>query len=171
MGTYIANVQIGNNVDNLSPIASTMFGVCNSSATASTKVVTFSKFDKAVHGVTIFVRFTHGNSLPSNLKLQVGSTTAYNITGDCICGTDEIIAFTFDEVDTTHAYWRANSSGITAAMKEFIINTINTSTDTPDVLIMKGTVGQGGNPGYLPVSNYEVGWTYFVVHNGLFDFV
>jgi len=69
MDTYVAKVQIGNNANDLSPIASTMFGICNSSITATTKVVTFSKFDKLVNGVTVFVRFTNGNSLPGNLKL------------------------------------------------------------------------------------------------------
>ena len=168
MDTYVAKIQIGNNANNLSPIASTMFGVCSSNNTASTKVVTFNKFDKLIHGVTIFVKFINGNSLPSNLKLQVNNTLEYDITGDCICGENEIIAFTFDEVDATHKYWRANSSGISSAMKEFIINTINTSTDTPDVLIMKGSVGTGGNPGYLPTTGYETGWTYRVVAAGTY---
>ena len=53
-------------------------------------------------------------------------------------------------------------------MKEFIINTINTSTDTPDVLIMKGSIGAGGNPGYLPAAGYETGWTYRVVTAGTY---
>ena len=168
MDTYVAKVQIGNNANDLSPIGSTMFGVCNSSVTATTKIVTFNKFDKLINGVTIMVKFTNGNSLPGNLKLQVGSTLAYDITGDCICGENEVIAFTFEEIDGTHKYWRANSSGITAAMKEFIINTINTSTDTPDVLIMKGSIGAGGNPGYLPAAGYETGWTYRVVTAGTY---
>lgn len=166
MGTYVGKIQIGNSTSNISPIASTMFYKCDSLSRDTIKVVNFDKFDKLVHGATIFVRFTNGNDLSNNIQLQVGSTLAYDITGNCVCGENEVIAFTFDEVDSTHKYWRATSSGITSAMRQFIIDTINSTSETPDVLIIKGSIGLGGNPGVIPASGYEKGWTYYVVREG-----
>lgn len=166
MGTYVGKVQIGDSNRNLSPIASTMFYRCDSLSRDIVKIVNFDKFDRLVHGVTIFVCFTNGNELSNNIQLQVGSTLAYDITGNCVCGENEVIAFTFDEVDATHKYWRVTSSGITSAMRQFIIDTINNTSETPDVLIIKGSIGTGGNPGILPNSDYEKGWTYYVVHEG-----
>lgn len=168
MNTYISKLQIGYNSDNAAPLASTMLGVCNSSTISATKVVTFNKFDTVEHGVTIFVKFTNGNSVSSGVKLQVGASQAYDVTGNCVCDIEAIIGFTFDEVDSTHRYWRVNSSGITDAMKNYITNVINTTTDTPDVIIIKGGVGTGGDPGYLPSHGYETGWAYTVVSNGTF---
>ena len=168
MDTYLAKLQIGNNSDDLAPIASTLFGVCNSLPGAVTKVVTLNKFDNLVHGVTLYVKFTHGCYTATGLRLQVGSTLAQDILGDCTCGENEIIAFTFEEVDAYHKYWHPNTSGISAAMRDYVSNLINTSTDTPDVVILKGTIGAGGNPGYLPTSGYETGWAYRVITAGTY---
>jgi len=53
-------------------------------------------------------------------------------------------------------------------MRDYVSNLINTSTDTPDVVILKGTIGTGGNPGYLPTSGYETGWAYRVITAGTY---
>ena len=166
MDTYVGKIQLGNSSSNISPIASTMFGKCSTPASDRTKIVTFNKFDKLMHGVTIFVCFVQGNTLSANIKLQVNNTLPYDITGNCICGENEILAFTFDEVDATHKYWRVTSTGISSAMEDFIIRTINNTTETPDVLIFKGTIGISGDPGILPNSGYDIGWTYQVVTEG-----
>lgn len=107
MSSYIGAVQIGSGDQVL--IGSTLYGVCNTGATTAAKVVTLSSFDALINGVTVHVRFANGNTVTSGLTLQVGSTTAYSITGNCVCGTNEIIAFTY-ETDGTNHYWRANHS-------------------------------------------------------------
>ena len=166
MNTYVTNFWVGNNTDDVSPIASSLFGVCDDRTTAPTKFVKCPKFDRVANGVTIFVKFANGNVTSNNLKLQVGNTSAYPIAGDCTCGADEIIAFTFEYVDSTHQYWHANTAGISSSLRQYVENLIDTTVATPDILIFKGTIGTGGNPGVLPSSGYSKGWLYYISSNG-----
>lgn len=168
MNTYVAKVQLGNSTSDISPIASTMFGICNSRAGAITKVVNFAQFDNLIHGVTIYVKFTYGCNTATGIKLQVGNTLAQDILGDCTCGANEVIAFTFEEINGTTKYWHANTAGISASMRNYITDLINTTVDTPNVLIFKGTLGIGGNPGFLPDSGYSKGWLYYVITSGTY---
>jgi len=69
MNTYVTKFWVGNNTDDVSPIASSLFGVCDDRTTAPTKFVKCPKFDKVEHGVTIFVKFVNGNVTSNNLKL------------------------------------------------------------------------------------------------------
>lgn len=107
MSSYIGAVQIGSGDQIL--VGSTLYGVCTTEAATAAKVVTLSSFDTLINGITVHVKFTNGNSVTSGLTLKVGSTTAYAITGNCVCEANEIIAFTY-ETDGTNHYWRANHS-------------------------------------------------------------
>ena len=166
MRTYVSHVQV--NSGDIMPIGPTLYGVCNTSPAILTKRVSLSMFDRLVHGVTVAIKFTYGNTAVNNVKLQVADTLAFPILGDCTCGSNEVISFTFEELDVNNKYWHAHTSGLSDNIKNYIINQINTSTDTPDVFIMKGTIGIGGNPGSLPTSGYEIGWAYRVISDGTY---
>lgn len=165
MKTYIAKMQIGEG-DQM-PIGATLYGVCDTSPSTPTKRVDLSMFDSLVHGVTIVVKFTQGNENASNVKLKVANTLAYDVRGDCRCGVNETISFTFEETQTAK-YWYAHVGGLSESIKNYVEDTINSSTETPNVFIMKGSVGIGGNPGSLPINGYETGWTYRIITDGVY---
>ena len=110
MSTYVGQIKIGSGAS--SPIASSIYGVCTTPAATAIKEVSLANFDKELHGVTIFVYFTQGNSVISGAKLKVQGTGTYNIVGNCFCGADTVLGFTLDisSIDsTTHeitAVWR-----------------------------------------------------------------
>ena len=159
-------MQIG--AGDIMPIGSTLYGTCDTWPSVVNKRVTLPMFDNLIHGVTIVVKFTRGNSIVSGVQLKVADTLAYPVVGDCTCGENETISFTFEEISATNKHWLAHVSGLSDNVKNYINNAINTSTETPDVLIMKGTIGTGGNPGSIPVSGYETGWTYRVITDGTY---
>lgn len=95
MSTYIGKVQIGNEE---ASVGSTLYGLCATVASSAVKVVTLNDFDAVIHGVTIFVKFNNGNTATTGVQLQIGSGT-YNVSGNCLCNSGEILSFTFDETD------------------------------------------------------------------------
>ena len=107
MASYIGKVQIGTGEQIL--IGSTMYGVCSTAATTAAKVVTLPDFDSLMNGITVHVRFTLGNTVTSGVTLQVGSTLAYTVQGNCVCAADDVIPFTFAQ-DGSVSYWYANHS-------------------------------------------------------------
>ena len=69
---YVGKVNAGGS-EHL--VGSTLYGTCDTAASASTKVVTCPDFTDLIEGVTIHVKFTYGNS--SNIPLlNVNSTGA-----------------------------------------------------------------------------------------------
>ena len=95
MSTYIGKVQIGNEE---ASVGSTLYGLCSTTASDTTKIVVLNDFDAVLHGVTIFVKFNNGNTAASGVRLQIGNGT-YNVVGNCICQSGEVLSFTFDETD------------------------------------------------------------------------
>lgn len=110
MASYIGKVQIGESSDQIL-VGSTLYGVCGADVSSNTasKVVTLPDFDTLMNGITVQVRFVNGNLVTSNVTLQVGSTNAYPVQGNCVCAADDVIAFTFAQ-DGNNSYWYANHS-------------------------------------------------------------
>ena len=98
MSTYVGKIQIGNN---LYAIGSTLYGICTTSANTATKVVVLPEFSTMTHGVTVYVRFTEGNTVTSGVTLTVGKTTACNVFGNCVCKPNTVVGFTLDEATGT----------------------------------------------------------------------
>lgn len=134
MNTYIGKVQIGSQQ---ASVGSTLYGVCSSLANANNKQVTLPDFDNDIHGVTVYVKFNHGNSVSSGVKLQVGGTSAHNVLGDCICKDGEILEFTMDRTNT--------SGNITENSTDWhwiaVGHVIEPATATPSQISTQGAVG------------------------------
>lgn len=112
MSTYIGKIQIGNG--NNIPIASTLFGVCATQASATAKQVTLDDFDAATPGVTIHVKFSNGNTA-SNITMTVGGVArAFTVSGNCLCSANEVLSFTLDSMnsptDQSLWVWRVNTN-------------------------------------------------------------
>ena len=133
MAGYIGKVQI--NSDDAVLIGSTLYGICKSSIGSTTKTVVGgtngddnsgkfinNNYDNLIQGSTIHVKFVNGNSANSGLTLQVGTTTAKDVVGSCICPPGTIISFTLDENekwvvndnvdnDTTYTFSEGTTNG------------------------------------------------------------
>lgn len=115
MSSYIGKVQVESGEPIL--IGSTLYGVCSSSAAATSKTVTLSSFDTLVKGITIHVRFVYGNTVTTGMTLAVGSTSAQTIVGNCVCNANDIVAFTYweEEINSTLTKtWYVNSNIVAA---------------------------------------------------------
>ena len=110
MASYIGKVQIGESGSQIL-VGSTLYGVCGADISSNTaaKIVTLPDFDTLMNGITVQVRFVNGNLVTSNVTLQVGTTNAYPVQGNCVCAADDVIAFTFAQ-DGSNSYWYANHS-------------------------------------------------------------
>ena len=105
--SYIGKVKVDNQTEAL--VGSTLFGISSTAAATAAKEVTLSNFDEFLPGVTIHVKFVNGNTVTSGVTLQVGTTTAKNVSGNCVCAANEVIAFTLEDDNGTKT-WRANHS-------------------------------------------------------------
>lgn len=105
------------------PIASTLYGICESSAGAYAKEVTLNNFDAIIHGATVHIKFTNGNTAqltnPSDstvhLTLKVGTTAATQIAnpgGSVAWAAGQVISFTFEENVGGTNYWRVNDGTV-----------------------------------------------------------
>lgn len=127
MSSYISKIQVDNG--SKQPIGSNLYGVCDTPAATSAKVVTLADFDSLDNtGVTVHVRFTHGNTAPSNssLTLAVGSTAAKQISnpGGSVSWADgSVISFTYDG---TLDKWQVNDGNVTTIT---ILNTYSATSE------------------------------------------
>ena len=113
MATYIGQVQIDSTTTAL--VGSSLYGLCNTNADVATKTVLAAdvrqitqdnsdtkfinnNFDTPLQGITIHVKFYKGNTATTNVKLQVGSTSALDVVGKCTCDPGTVISFTLDEL-------------------------------------------------------------------------
>lgn len=163
MSTYIGKLQIDSNDEIL--IGSTLYGVCATINTAPNKIVTLNNFDNKVNGITIYVKFINGNTALNNVTLTVGSTTATAVTGNCICEPNEIVAFTYEEVNASLSYWRAER-GVKIDIENTIITKINgqevnaASTAYVDNKIIKRTILEwAATPAYIAPENTIIVYT------------
>ena len=111
--SYIGRVQI--DTGNSMLVGSTMFGICESAATDTLKIINDSTnrtigsdFDTLMRGLTIHVRFMNGNSAKS-IQLQVGGTLAINVFGDFTCDAGAVVAFTLEQT-AEETYWILNTT-------------------------------------------------------------
>ena len=101
-------------------VGSTLFGVCNTPANTADKHIILSSFDQLLNGITVHIKFTLGNSVDSNITLQFYSSDAagatpnfdaapVQVSGNCICPQNGVIAFTYEE-NSANRVWRVNNS-------------------------------------------------------------
>lgn len=108
MASYIGKVQIGATGDQIL-VGSTLYGVCASGAAETAKEVILPDFDAVMHGITVQVRFSNGNSVTTGVTLKVGGTNAFPVVGNCVCSADDVIAFTLSQTGS-NTVWYANHS-------------------------------------------------------------
>ena len=116
MANYIGKLQIDG--ANTSLVGSTLYGICRSAANSATKTVTATdddtgkfinnNFNALMQGITIHVKFVNGNTVNSNVTLQVGTTTAQPVVGKFVCDPGTIISFTLDETENQN--WVVNDN-------------------------------------------------------------
>lgn len=111
---YITKLQVDSGA--LTPIGSSLFGVCNTPAGTAAKVIDLASdsnltaaFDTLVDGVTVHIKFTNGNTADANqLTLKIGNTDAKPIAnpgGGCNWSAGAITSFTYDGT-----YWCVNDA-------------------------------------------------------------
>lgn len=177
MGGYVGKLQLGNDVQNQIAFGDLLYGVCKTSASAANKEIEttdFPTFDRHIAGIQIRVRFTNGNTVTSNvtLKIKIGTDpVAYNVIGDCTCGQNEVVTFTYDEWQDTvggtlyHA-WRVTGTNLTQSIKDYVSSVASGAISGIDSMIFKGTIGTtGATRTTLPNSDYTAGWTYKAITN------
>lgn len=120
MSTYIGKIKIGTSGEEI-PIGSTLYGKCETNASDYNKKVTLNGFDTLTAGVTIYVKFTAGNTAVNNasssVTLQINQSTVPNaaivpVIGNCTCNANEILGFTFEQNATDPIRcWRVHTCG------------------------------------------------------------
>lgn len=130
--SYAGQVEVGSGVT--SPVASTLYGICNTAAATAAKVVTLSDYDELITGTTVHVKFTYSNTAASP-TMQVGSTAAKPIYqyATTTPGTTEatswkansVVSFTYDGTA-----WRMNDYGANAAIIAQVEGKVTTEATT-----------------------------------------
>ncbi len=168
--SYIGKVEIDGN---RYAIGTTLYGECGSqvSAAETNKTVTLNDFNNFIPGITIYVKFVNGNTA-SNVRLTVGNTNdVMPVVGNCICGSGEILAFTFESAENeAGGQWRTHTCGgvitqsnLDAALANLgpmkfkgvyqVIPNNDATTYTNGDLIVNGDVIAVGNKEYVYVES------------------
>lgn len=83
-------------------VGSTLYGICNTSAGTSAKVVNSgvlgNSFDALIDGITINIQFVKGCT-NETITLKVGSTQTLDVVGNCKCNANAILQFTCGQVN------------------------------------------------------------------------
>lgn len=134
---YISKVNIDNTQHS---VGSSLYGTCESLASAGTKVVVMPDFDQLITGVTIHVKFSYSNT--ANFPtLQVNNTDALTIMKDndpvgTTVGTSwpsgAVVSFTYDG-----NYWMMNNYNI-GVLSSAVTNINSTSPGMLDVYKQSG---------------------------------
>ena len=180
MGGYVGKLQIGDSNDSTA-FGDILYGTCRTPASTAAKIlengVTINGqtwndfptgFDQLMNGIQVRIKFTNGNSVVSGVKLKILGTNSIDVSGDCRCGENEVIAFTFEENVGGTSYWRVTSGGVSSAIQSYVSTIVGQVAGSVDNMIFKGTIGTGGNPGLLPTNNYKRGETYRIVSAGTY---
>lgn len=181
MGTYIGKVQIGNDSSNLIALGDTLYGTCASTASATTKSVVISTFDRVINGIQLRVKFTNGNTVTTGGTLTIdGSSPAisFSIAGDFTCSANEVVTFTFEEntSNSANSVWRVTGGAVSQSIKDYISSAMSGTISAIDSMVFKGTLGTTGNITTVPNGNanatpsqaYKTGWTYKIVTAGTY---
>lgn len=157
--SYAGKVEVGSGVT--SPVASTLYGICNTAAATAAKVVALPDYDELVVGTTVHVKFTNGNTA-ANPTLQVGSsvppggvvpsiyqygTTAPGTTSATSWAANSVVSFTYDGTA-----WRMNDAGANAAMIAYTDSKAATEATARESSIIKKIA-----PAYSSSSTYASG--------------
>lgn len=89
---YIGKISAGGSTY---PVASTLFGTCDTAADTVAKVVTCPDFDTLVEGVVITIKFTYGNTA-AHPTLNVNSTGAVNVINSWLTNIGHTYSFVYD---------------------------------------------------------------------------
>lgn len=148
--------QVETSGGTLSPVASTLYGICNTAAATAAKVVTLPDYDELVVGTTVHVKFTYGNTA-ANATLAVGSTAAKPIYayGTTAPGTTDatswkansMVSFTYDGTA-----WRTDGAGTDSAIIAYIDSKAAAEATARESSIIKKIV-----PAYSSSSTYASG--------------
>lgn len=169
MGGYIGKLQIGTDPNSQVAFGDILYGTCRTAADTAAKTIvndtTYtdfpSGFDRLMNGIQVRVKFVNGNTLSSGVTLQILSTTALNVQGDCRCGANEIVCFTFEENPGATSYWRVTSGGVSASVQDYISSQIGSIGAAVDSMIFKGVLSDPANvPNGSSGHEYLTGWTY-----------
>ena len=132
--SYIGKVNI--DTDRYA-IGSTLYGICNTTAATAGKIVSLDDFNVLIRGVTIFVKFTSGNTATSGVTLTVGATEAIGVVGNCVCNAEDVLAFTYEENTVSPGNcWRVHTSADVVSHNE-LTSAINS---IPRGTVFKGTI-------------------------------
>lgn len=114
MASYIGKVTIGA-ADY--PIANSVYATCSTSANTPTKEIIYSDFDTLADKVSIPIKFVHGNEVSTGVTLKFNNASdAYAVEGNCLCGENEVITFTYEDNEVESARkWRSHKIGITVS--------------------------------------------------------
>lgn len=122
---YLQKIKLSTgNGDTYHNMTHFLYGTCASTAGTATKVVTCADMGALEDGVTIFVKFTYGNSI-ANIKLDVNGTGAkdvyYNGSSKPVFSENPwdagaVVAFTYDGTK-----WIIDHSVLAAVRKDISI--------------------------------------------------
>lgn len=111
-------------------VGSTMYGVCNDAASATDKTVSTGTlgavFNELIPGISVNIQFTNGN-LEDTITLKVGSTTRLDVIGNCKCGFNAILQFTYGQVNNVDK-WILNAGEKVAVT---VLNTYDSTSTEP----------------------------------------
>lgn len=98
------------------PVGSSLFGICNTSAGTSAKIVNGgllgSAFDELMEGITVNIQFIKGCTVET-ITLRIGSTNAQPVHGNCKCNANAVLSFTYGSVGGINK-WILNAGEKTA---------------------------------------------------------
>jgi hypothetical protein len=152
--SYAGQVEVGSGVT--SPVASTLYGICNTAAATAAKIVALPDYDELVVGTTAHVKFTNGNTA-ENATLEVGSTaakpiyqygtTAPGITSAASWAANSVVSFTYDGTA-----WRMNDAGANAAMIAYTDSKVSAEATAREASMVKKIA-----PAYSSAATYATG--------------
>lgn len=111
-------------------VGSSLFGVCNTSASSSAKVINTgvlgNAFDSFITGITVNIQFIQGCTVES-ITLQIGSTSAVPVHGNCKCNANAVLSFTYNIVNGVNR-WILNAGEKTATT---VMQTYDSTSSEP----------------------------------------
>jgi len=125
--SFAAQIETGDG--SISPIGSTLYGICSTAAATAAKVVTLSDFDTLLTGVTIHVKFIYSNTAASptlnvnstgDIAIYAYGTSAPGNTAATSWAANSVVSLTYDGT-----YWRMNDVGANAAIITLLENEVD----------------------------------------------
>jgi len=130
--SFAAQIETGDG--SISPIGSTLYGICSTAAATAAKVVTLSDFDTLLTGVTIHVKFIYSNTANSptlnvnstgDIAIYTYGTTSPGKTVASSWAANAVVSLTYDGT-----YWRINDVSANDAIITLLENEVTTEATT-----------------------------------------